>query len=236
MSLITPAQLGQYINQTLSAAEQLQAQFAIDNATAIVSDLLCFNVDPTIPVTNAIPSELSMIGAGSCGTITSGKFKKFIVSGTADKIITEPFNVIRQVILAQPGRNYTGTNTCTSGLIFIQPYQYVLSLNGKMNTENYNMLKLVRYADFDEICGCEMGVGTIAFIDADWGWKTNAMPDAIKGFILAVANEIYSRMSLGGIKSENIDGHNYTLADMPDYAVMGKQIANLYGACSFNAL
>lgn len=242
MSIVTPTELGQYIGVTLNGAEQLQAGFAIDQAVSTVSGLLCFDIDPSVPATSAVPPALSAIGAGSCGTITAGKFKVFSITNL-QRLRLAPFTAIRQVIVAPLGRNFTGTNTCTAGLSFFEAWQYSKVFNGNANGSVFNQLELCTGHCFPSACmDCQA-----VYVDADWGWEATVgegeeaetvsyLPAAIKGMVLEVAKDIMAQAGNDGLKSENIDGHSYTVQDARDYKKQFAEIIRQYGACGFNIL
>ena len=230
MAIITTTDLGQYLNQTLTAGEITQAQFAIDQATAMLSSLLCFNVDPTVPA-SAVPSKLSAIGAGSCGTVSAGTFKAFKLNNI-ERIQAEPFTgTVRQVIIVPNGRNFTGLNTCTSGITFVQSYQYDQTFNGKQT-----------YAFFNRLDVCDAGCLVSdyctdchsAYIDADWGWGTT--PSAVKSAALEITKDVLALANNAGLEQENIEGHSYTYQDMPDYKAKFADLRRQFGACNYNAI
>ena len=244
MSIITTTDLANNNGGSFTSAETLQAQFAIDQAIGIVSALFQYDIDPSVPGSNTVPAELNMISAASCGTIAAGKFKKYPVLGNWKRIITAPFTNLRQVIFAQRGYDYTGLNTCTAGITFIKPYQIETTFSGKRNEAQDNIVNIV--TGFSSLQAFQQGIdsgfgmvfsnsNTIAYIDADWGWST--IPAAVKGMVLAVAQDIFNgSMTSGGLKQESIEGHSYTFADGEDLDEKYEDIISRYGAGSYNIL
>lgn len=235
MSIITNTDLAAYLGTTFSAAEQVQADYAIDQATAILSGLLCFNVDPAPINTAAIPPALQPIGAGTCGTIVAGKFKAFALADLR-RFIVEPFTgSVRQVVIVPSGVDFAGKNTCTAGLTFVKAFQYEESFNGDVNRGYFNRL---------DVCAgcCKLESDCLpchrVYVDADWGWGTDnaALPSAIKSAALEIAKDVMAQAGNEGLKSENVDGHSYTYEGMPDYNTKFAMLRKTYGACGSNIL